>query len=227
MGEGNYPARSSKMDVKRFVEFGKKIICVGRNYRQHAAELGNAVPDEPLLFMKPTTSYVREGSPIVIPKRCSSLHYEVELGVVISKLGRNIPEAKALSHIGGYALALDMTARDIQDKAKKKGHPWTVAKGYDTFCPISEFIDAEKIKLDSAHLWLKVDGEIKQDGNTKDMIFSVPYLISYISDTFSLEPGDLILTGTPAGVGPVEDGQVISCGLDNVVEMSFPVIGKN
>ena len=149
------------------------------------------------------------------------------MGVVIAKLGRNIPEAKALSHVGGYALALDMTARDLQDKAKKKGHPWTVAKGYDTFCPISEFIEPDKIKLEDAQLWLKVDGEIKQDGNTRDMIFSVPYLISFISNIFSLEPGDLIITGTPAGVGPVEDGQVITCGLDNTVEMSFPVIGEN
>ena len=149
------------------------------------------------------------------------------MGVVIAKLGRNIPEAKALSHVGGYALALDMTARDLQDKAKKKGHPWTVAKGYDTFCPISEFIEPDKIKLEDTRLWLKVDGETKQDGNTRDMIFSVPYLISFISNIFSLEPGDLIITGTPAGVGPVEDGQVITCGLDNTVEMSFPVIGGN
>lgn len=131
-----------------------------------------------------------------------------------------------MSHVGGYTLALDMTARDLQDLAKKKGHPWSVAKGYDTFCPISELIDIDKINPENARLWLKVDGEMKQDGNTKDMIFSIPHLISYISGIYTLEPGDVILTGTPQGVGPVEEGQVIACGMDSVVEMSFPVVAE-
>ena len=164
--------------------------------------------------------------PLQLPKRCSSLHYEVELGVVVSKLGRKIPEASAMNHVGGYALALDMTARNLQDQAKKKGHPWSVAKGYDTFCPISDLIDRDKVDPGNARLWLKVDGEMKQDGNTREMIFSVPVLISYISGIYTLEPGDVILTGTPQGVGPVEEGQVIACGLGDIVEMSFPVVAE-
>ena len=158
-----------------------------------------------------------------VPSKCSELHYEVELGVVIGKEGKNIPESSAISHIGGYTLALDMTARNIQSQAKKKGHPWSVAKGYDTFCPVSSFIGKESIALDNTRLWLKVDGELKQDGNTKDMVFSVPYLISYISQIFSLEVGDVILTGTPEGVGPVKPGQVITAGIEGLVEMTFPV----
>ena len=143
--------------------------------------------------------------------------------MVIGKEGKNIPESSAISHIGGYILALDMTARNIQSQAKKKGHPWSVAKGYDTFCPVSSFIGKESIALDNTRLWLKVDGELKQDGNTKDMVFSVPYLISYISQIFSLEVGDVILTGTPEGVGPVKPGQVITAGIEGLVEMTFPV----
>ena len=158
-----------------------------------------------------------------MPSRCSELHYEVELGVVIGKGGKNIPESSAMSHIGGYALALDMTSRDIQGEAKKKGHPWSVAKGYDTFCPISSLIDKEKVSLDNARLWLKVDGELKQSGTTKDMVFSIPYLISYISRIFTLEMGDVILTGTPEGVGPVTPGQTITAGIEGATEMKFPV----
>lgn len=142
---------------------------------------------------------------------------------MIGKEGKNIPESSALSHIGGYTLALDMTARNLQGEAKKKGHPWSVAKGFDTFCPVSGFIEKDKISLDSSKLWLKVDGDLKQDGNTKDMVFSVSHLISYISQIFSLEVGDVILTGTPEGVGPVKPGQVITAGIEGVVEMTFPV----
>ena len=157
----------------------------------------------------------------------SDLHYEVELGIVISKDGRDIQESSAMDHVGGYALALDMTARDVQGAAKKKGHPWSVSKGYDTFCPISGFLDPTKIDPFNTKLWLKVDGELKQNGCTDDMIFSVPYLISYISSIFTLEAGDVILTGTPEGVGPVRPGQTISAGIEGVVEMTFPVVERN
>ena len=158
-----------------------------------------------------------------VPPKCTELHYEVELGIVIGKDGKDIPESSALSYIGGYVLALDMTARNIQGEAKKKGHPWSVAKGYDTFCPVSRLIETEKITLEDTRLWLKVDGDTKQNGSTKDMLFSVPYLISYISKIFSLETGDVILTGTPEGVGPVKPGQAITAGIDGVLEMSFNV----
>lgn len=128
-----------------------------------------------------------------------------------------------MDYVGGYALALDMTSRDLQSAAKKSGHPWSVAKGYDTFCPVSSFVEKEKVDLSTARLWLKVDGETKQDGRTCDMIFSVPYLISYISSIMTLEAGDLILTGTPEGVGPVVPGQIITAGIEGVTEVTFPV----
>ena len=212
-------------DLRQFVKFGRKIVAVGRNYKAHAAELGNAVPEDPLLFLKPTTSYIEQGQSIVVPSRCSELHHEVELGVVIGRGGKDIPEPLATSHIGGYTLALDMTARDLQNEAKKKGYPWSVAKGYDTFCPVSHFISPDKIELGDTRLWLKVDGQMKQDGNTRDMVFSVPYLISFISRIFTLEVGDVILTGTPEGVGPVKPGQTITAGIGGgVVEVTFPVV---
>ena len=131
-----------------------------------------------------------------------------------------------MEYVGGYALALDMTARDLQGIAKKKGHPWSVAKGFDTFCPVSKFIDKNNIDVLDTKLWLKVDGELKQNGSTQNMIFTVPYLISYISRIFALEAGDVILTGTPEGVGPVKPGQTITAGIDGVVEMTFPVVER-
>lgn len=150
--------------------------------------------------------------------------YEVELGVVIGKDGKNIPEDSSMSHVGGYALALDMTARNLQSEAKKKGYPWSEAKGYDTFCPISQMIAKEKVSLPDTYLWLRVDGELKQSGSTGDMVFSVPSLISYISKIFTLEAGDLILTGTPEGVGPVLPGQTITAGIEGLTEMKFSVV---
>ncbi len=145
---------------------------------------------------------------------------------MIGKNGRNIDESSAMEYIGGYTLALDMTARDLQGIAKKKGHPWSVSKGFDTFCPISKFISKSTIDVSNTKLWLKVDGELKQNGSTSNMIFSVPYLISYISRIFTLEVGDVILTGTPEGVGAVNPGQTITAGIEGVVEMSFPVIQR-
>lgn len=207
------------------MEFGRKIIAVGRNYREHAAELGNPVPKTPLIFLKPPSSYLQQGGKIKLPPGCDELHHEVELGVVISKTGVSIPESNAMDYVGGYALALDMTARDLQNKAKKLGQPWTLAKGFDTALPVSRFVSKTEIpEPDNVHIWLKVDGELKQDGNTRDMIFTIPYLISFISQSMTLEEGDLILTGTPEGVSEVKPGQTIACGLGDKVDMTFPVV---
>ncbi|KAL3864456.1 hypothetical protein ACJMK2_006139 [Sinanodonta woodiana] len=213
--------------MSNFREIGRKIIGVGRNYRAHAAELGNQVPTKPILFLKPTSSYISQGQKIKIPKGCSSLHHEVELGVVIGRHGNDIQESKAMDYVSGYLLALDMTARDFQDEAKNKGQPWSLAKGFDTSCPVSEFIDKSKIRNpEQIGLWLKVNNTMRQNGNTKDMIFSVPYLISYISQYFTLEAGDIILTGTPSGVGPVTAGDVIEAGLADLVSIKFEVEKK-
>ncbi|XP_067657310.1 oxaloacetate tautomerase FAHD1, mitochondrial-like [Haliotis asinina] len=215
---------SNATKVARFFEYGKKIICVGRNYSEHAAELGNPVPKKPILFLKPTTAYVTTGHAVKIPKGCSSLHHEVELGVVIGEKACDVAEPDAMKYVGGYVLALDMTARDFQEEAKKKGQPWTMAKGFDTSCPIGEFIEKSKIPdPNNIQLWLNVNSDKRQDGNTKDMIFNIPYLISYVSQFFTLEPGDLLLTGTPSGVGPVVEGDVMEAGIGNISTIKFPV----
>lgn len=203
---------------------GTKIIGVGRNYAAHARELGDAVPKEPVLFLKPTTSYLENGGKIEMPHGLQSLDHEVELAVVIGQRARHVPEAVAMDYIGGYALALDMTARDIQATAKAAGLPWTVAKGQDTFTPISSVVPCSMVPdPHDVELWLKVDGKIRQKGSTKDMIFKIPFLISYISSIMTLLQGDVILTGTPEGVGPVKAGQRIDAGITGLLDVHFDV----
>ncbi|XP_031568836.1 probable acylpyruvase FAHD1, mitochondrial [Actinia tenebrosa] len=215
-------------ELRRFMEFGRKIVAIGRNYRDHAAELGNPIPEKPLIFLKPTSSYVCEGGNIEIPYGYKELHHEVELGVVIGKNGSCIPESDALSYIGGYALAIDMTNRKLQNEDKKKGHPWSIAKGFDTACPISNFFSKSEIAdPDNLRLWLKVDEELKQDGSTCDMMFKIPFLISYVSKVMSLEEGDLLITGTPSGVSAVKAGQMITAGIGDILSMKFPVVQKS
>lgn len=212
------------MACLKLLSVGTKIVAVGRNYAAHAKELGNAVPKEPVLFMKPTSSYLEVGGTIEIPHPLESLHHEVELAVVISKKARDVPEASAMDYVAGYALALDMTAREIQASAKAAGLPWTVAKGQDTFTPISSVLPKEAVPdPDNLELWLKVDGEIRQKGSTQDMMFKIPFLISHISSIMTLLEGDVILTGTPPGVGPVKAGQKITAGITNLLEVYFNV----
>lgn len=211
-------------NITRFWEWGRKIICIGRNYADHAKELKNAIPTEPVVFLKPPSAYVREGSPILVPAYTSNLHHEVELGVVIGKGGTSIPQAAAMEHVAGYALCLDMTARDIQDECKSKGLPWTMAKAFNTSCPVSDFIPKERIPdPSSVNLWLKVNDIPRQSGCTSQMIFSIPYLISYISDFITLEEGDLILTGTPKGVSSVQEHDELQAGIEDVITMNFKV----
>ena len=152
------------------------------------------------------------------------LHHEVELGVVIGKDGTDIAESDAMGHIGGYLLALDMTAKDLQDIAKDNHHPWTLSKSWNTSCPVSDFIPKDRIPNPAdLDLWLKVNGVLKQKGNTKDMTFNVPYLISFLSRYFTLEEGDVILTGTPSGVGPVTNGDEIQAGLGHITTLNVSV----
>ncbi|XP_786493.3 acylpyruvase FAHD1, mitochondrial [Strongylocentrotus purpuratus] len=217
---------SNTEPLNNFANFGKKIVCIGRNYAEHAAELGNKVPTKPMIFLKPTSAYLQEGQGnIKLPPNCTEIHHEVELGIVIGKSGSNILESSAMEHVGGYTLALDMTERKLQSDLKSKGHPWSLAKGFDTSCPVGGFLDASRIdNVDDVRLWLKVNGETKQDGNTKDMIFRVPTLLSFISQYMTLEVGDLVLTGTPSGVGPVRSKDVIVAGLnDDLLQIEFSV----
>ena len=159
-----------------------------------------------------------------MPSDTKEIHHEVELGVVIGDTAKGVSESDAMDYVAGYTLALDMTNRIAQNHAKTKGLPWSLAKGFDTSCPISEFVEKSSVPdPHTLHLWLKVNGESRQDGNTSDMMFSVPFLVSWISQHFTLERGDVILTGTPAGVGPVVSGDVIECGLDSLVKMKFDV----
>lgn len=166
-----------------------------------------------------------------IPKDCMDMFYEVELGVVIGRTACDVSEEEAMNYVAGYALALDMTAQDFAMVAKAAGMPWSLAKGFDTACPISPFIPKSRIKrISDVRLWLKIEDSVQQDSPTTDMIFSVPYLISYISQYITLEQGDLILTGSPAGQGPVVSGETIEAGLDvgkeNIVTMKFKVEQK-
>ncbi|KAI8097354.1 uncharacterized protein BX664DRAFT_292855 [Halteromyces radiatus] len=215
--------------AKNFFTTGRNIIAIGRNFSEHAKELGNAVPTSPFYFLKPTSSYLANGGIVEIPKGCE-VHHEIELAVVIGKTGRDIKKEDAMNHIAGYALAIDMTARNVQNEAKKKGLPWSTAKGFDTFTPISDFIPKERISDPSnVNLWLKVNDVYRQNGNTKDMIFNVPSLVEYVSSIMKLETGDVMLTGTPKGVGQIVNGDVITCGLrvgsddKDLVNMRFDV----
>ncbi|ORY45245.1 hypothetical protein BCR33DRAFT_697356 [Rhizoclosmatium globosum] len=223
------------LPLSTFPAWGRKIVAIGRNYAEHAKELGNAVPTTPFFFLKPTSSYVTSYSTnptIEIPKG-SNVHHEVELAVVIGANGRDISEATAMRHVEGYALAIDATARDLQDEAKKAGKPWSTAKGFDTFTPIGDFIPKTMIEdPDALTLWLKVNDTVKQNGPTSDMIFKIPQLISYVSSIMTLERGDVILTGTPAGVGRMNPGDIVTCGLRttgsdrDIFNMKFSVVER-
>lgn len=181
-----------------------KIVCVGRNYREHAAELGNEVPLEPMLFFKPNTSVVGPGDAIVRPTQSTFTSFEGELAAVIGRIAKNVPVESALDYVFGYTIANDVTARDLQ----KTDGQWARAKGFDTFCPLGPAIETE-FSFDAARIVTRLNGEVAQDGPISDMIHSVADVIAYASAAFTLLPGDVILTGTPAGVGPFVAGDVI------------------
>ncbi len=194
-----------------------KILCLGRNYAKHAEEMKSEVPKEPVIFLKPPSSLVGPDSIILLPPQSKTVHHEVELAVVIGKGGKNIGVKEATSHVLGYTILLDITARDLQAEAKKKGLPWSVAKGFDTFAPIGpRIVPAESIDPRHLEIGLKVNGEIRQKGSTENMIFKVPEVISYISKIMTLEPGDIIATGTPEGVGEIKDGDVIEAWIEGI-----------
>lgn len=190
------------------------IFCIGRNYVAHAHELKNEVPKNPVIFIKPVTAVIYSGDNIKLPFQSQDVHYETELVVAIGKTGRNISVQEALNYVEGYGIGIDVTARDLQQQAKAKALPWTVSKGFDTFAPVSNFISASEVD-DPQQLTfeLEVNNEIKQRGDTSKMIFPVAHLISELSRFFTLNPGDLIFTGTPEGVGPVHSGDRLKATL--------------
>ena len=189
-----------------------KIICIGRNYLDHAKELGNKIPTSPLFFLKPDTAIQPKGHPFFIPDFSNNIHFEVELVLKISKNGKNIDEKFAHKYYDEIGIGIDFTARDIQEDCKKNGLPWEKAKGFDGSAQISnEFINKKSLKLEDIHFSLNLNNSLMQKGNSKNMIFSFDQIISYISKYYTLRAGDLIYTGTPSGVGKVEIGDNLSC----------------
>lgn len=187
-----------------------KIICIGRNYANHAKELGNTVPTEPVFFLKPDTAISPKGHPFFIPDFTSNVHYEVELVIKINRLGKHIEERFAHKYYSEIGLGIDFTARDIQEKVKAKGLPWEKAKGFDGSAVISrKFLSKEELKLDNITFSLHKNGESVQEGNSSDMLFNFDKIIAYISQFYTLKIGDLIYTGTPAGVGQVVNGDTL------------------
>ncbi len=201
-----------------------KLICIGKNYAKHAAEMKSSVPTVPVVFLKPTTSIIRTGESIVLPPMSKDVHHEIELVAQIGRRGKTIPVSEALSYVAGYAVGLDMTARDLQAKAKRNGHPWSVAKGFDTFAPLGVFVPkAEVSDVQGLMLTLTVNGEVRQRASTKDMVFTVAELVSFCSHVFTLESGDCLFTGTPEGVGPVEAGDRLVCTCTGLPPLSVTV----
>lgn len=187
-----------------------KIVCVGRNYADHAKELNNPIPTEPMLFIKPSTAAVELEQPFAIPSGLGSVHFETEMSILIGSTLTNTAEDDARKAIIGIGVGLDLTLRDLQDGLKSKGHPWEKAKGFDGSCPLTAFVSPSKIDdLQNVQIRLTVNDEVRQDGNSAYMLNQVIPLICYISQFFTLEPGDVVLTGTPAGVGPINEGDRI------------------
>ncbi len=201
-----------------------KILCIGRNYAEHICELGNETPDAPVIFMKPASSIIGDGGTIVIPPYSGDCHHEAELALLIGREGKNIPKETALDYVAGYGVAIDLTLRDVQAELKKKGLPWDIAKGFDTACPLSEFVPSASVAdPQDLRIRLSVNGELRQDGSTGMMIHTAAAIISHMSTIFTLEPGDVILTGTPAGVGPLISGDAVTAEIAGVGSLRVTV----
>jgi 2-keto-4-pentenoate hydratase/2-oxohepta-3-ene-1,7-dioic acid hydratase in catechol pathway len=198
-----------------------KIVCVGRNYRDHAKELGNEVPAEPLIFLKPPSSLLAAGEAIVYPELSQNVNYEGELGVIVGKRARRVSAADARNYIFGYTCVNDVTARDLQ----RKDGQWTRGKGFDTFCPAGPYIvGKDDVNFDDLRVRTLLDGEVKQDASVRDMIFPVDAIIAFVTQFMTLEPGDLIATGTPAGVGPMQPGSTITVEIAGVGKLENRIV---
>jgi 2-keto-4-pentenoate hydratase/2-oxohepta-3-ene-1,7-dioic acid hydratase in catechol pathway len=199
-----------------------KVVCIGRNYVAHAEELGNEVPTEPLVFLKPNTSVIGPFDPIVYPRQSSNVHYEGELGVVIGRICRDVPPERAGDVIYGYTVGNDVTARDLQ----KTDGQWARAKGFDSFCPLGPWIETE-LDASAVKVRTELNGELKQEGSTDLMIFDVPTIVAYITSFMTLLPGDVVLTGTPAGVGPMVAGDDVSVTVEGIGTLTNKVVARD
>ncbi|AWB95818.1 2-hydroxyhepta-2,4-diene-1,7-dioate isomerase [Agromyces badenianii] len=195
-----------------------KVVAVGKNYREHAAEMGGEAPAEPLLFLKPNTSVVGPGDAIVLPRQSERVVHEGELAVIIGRIAKNVAETDAADYIFGYTIANDVTARDLQQRDGQ----WTRAKGFDSFCPLGPVIDTD-VDFEAGTIETSVNGELRQQGSLADLVHSVAAIVAYASSVFTLLPGDVILTGTPAGVGPIVDGDTVEVSVTGLGTLSNPV----
>ena len=201
-----------------------KIICIGRNYREHAKELNNAIPEKPVFFMKPDTALIKDNKPFYYPGFSKEVHYETEIVLKINRNGKYIEERFARKYFDEIGIGIDFTARDLQAEQKKKGLPWEIAKAFDGAAPVGKFIDKNQFSsLDDIHFSLKINGELRQQGHTADMMFSFDRIIAYVSQFISLKPGDLIFTGTPSGVGPTKIGDRFEAFIEEEKLLEFDV----
>lgn len=200
-----------------------KIIAIGRNYADHITELNNETPDAPVIFLKPDTALLKDNEPFYYPSFSEDVHHEIEILVKISKIGKNIEERFAHKYYQEIGLGVDFTARDLQSKLKAKGLPWELAKGFDGSAPISQFVDKEKYDLKNLEFSLEINKEIKQKGNTALMLNNIDRIVSFVSEYFTLKVGDVIFTGTPAGVGPVQIGDVLIGKIQNEEFLKFEI----
>lgn len=202
----------------------RNIFCIGRNYAAHIAELGNRPEEDPVVFIKPTSALHPPGTPIVLPTHSCDVHYEAELVLLVGQGGKNIPENKALQHIAGYGLGLDLTARDLQTKAKQGGLPWAVAKGFDCAATVTQFVPAEHIEqAQHIEFQMYLNGQLRQHGDTRKMLFPIPFIVHYLSKVFTLQDGDLIFTGTPEGVGALNSQDAVRLVMPNLINAEFIV----
>ena len=201
-----------------------KIICIGRNYTEHAKELNNEVPAEPVFFLKPDTALLKDNEAFYYPEFTNDLHHEVELVLKINKVGKHIEERFASKYFDEIGIGIDFTARDVQTKCKEKGLPWEKAKAFDGSAPLGRFIPFKHFNnLNNINFHLEVNGEIKQKGSTADLLFSFEKIISFVSHFITLKTGDLIFTGTPAGVGPVKRGDHLTAFIENEELLNFEI----
>lgn len=201
-----------------------KILCLGRNYREHAEEMGGAIPTEPMLFLKPPSCLIEDGGVILLPLASKVVHHEVELAFIIGKHASRALARDWKEYIYGYGIFLDITARDLQEQAKERREPWTVSKGFDTFGPISPITTKDHINdPHNLRISLKKNGETKQESNTRQMIFKIPEILEYASRIMTLEPGDIVSTGTPEGVGEIKNGDRLEAQIERLGSLSVSV----
>ncbi len=204
-----------------------KIVALAKNYAEHAREMESEVPERPVFFLKPPSALIGPGDPIILPRVSRRVDHEVELAVIIGRRAKRVPAENAMDYVLGYTILLDITARDLQAEARERGLPWALSKGFDTFAPVGpRVVDRRELDITDLEIGLKVNGQLRQLGRTSGMVFKVPELIEYISSVMTLEQGDVIATGTPAGVGPLRHGDKVEAWIEGIGKVEFDVLAE-